>query len=252
MSGILERGRRTSFHDSMTKRQVTPLSDKRTRNLSILVLLLLAGSAWFLYASGFFAACSSAEALEAYIRGSAPYSHLFFFLLQLLSVVLAPIPSNITAAAGGMLFGTWPAFFLTFGAVLLGSCLVFLLARRLGQSFVDQMVSRKLSEQYQNVLHTKTTTFLVLAFLFPYFPDDVLCILAGLSKLSFRRFVCIALVTRPWGLLFASALGDASFSLPLWCLILIGILGVALFLFGMRYGDRIEQAILFRIQSKNL
>ena len=45
-------------------------------------------------------AVRSLEALRAYIAGFAPYSHLLFFLVQFLSVVLAPIPSNITAAAG--------------------------------------------------------------------------------------------------------------------------------------------------------
>ena len=74
------------------------------------VVLLCAGGGLFLYQSGFFAACASQEELRAYIAGFSPYSHLCFFVVQLLSVVLAPIPSNITAAAGGVLFGTWPAF----------------------------------------------------------------------------------------------------------------------------------------------
>ena len=71
---------------------------------------LCVGGGLFLYRSGFFSACASPEQLRAYISGFAPYSHLCFFLLQFLSVVLAPIPSNITAAAGGVLFGTWPSF----------------------------------------------------------------------------------------------------------------------------------------------
>ena len=139
-------------------------------------LLLLAGGGWFLYSSGFFQAVRSLDVLRDYIDRSAPYSHLLFFLVQFLSVVLAPIPSNITAAAGGLLFGTWPAFLLTFS-----------LARALGRDFADRLVSRKLSEKYQDVLRTKAPVFLVLAFLFPFFPDDMLCILAGLTDISFRR-----------------------------------------------------------------
>ncbi len=96
---------------------------KNRQKLLILAaaLLLLAGGGWFLYASGFFLAAQSLDGLRAYIVHFAPYSHLAFFLVQLLSVILAPIPSNITAAAGGVLFGTWPAFLLTFGAVAVGS-----------------------------------------------------------------------------------------------------------------------------------
>lgn len=225
---------------------------KNRRKLLILaaVLLLLAGGGWFLYSSGFFQAARSLDGLRAYIAHFAPYSHLAFFLVQLLSVVLAPIPSNITAAAGGVLFGTWPAFLLTFGAVVAGSLLVFWLARVLGRDFADRLVSRKLSEKYQDVLRTKAPVFLVLAFLFPFFPDDMLCILAGLTKLSFRRFAVIVLLTRPWGLLFASALGGSTLGLSPWAMVPIGLAGLALFLLGMKYGDKVEESVLSRLKGQ--
>lgn len=225
---------------------------KNRQKLLILaaVLLLLAGGGWFLYASGFFRAARSLDGLRAYIVHFAPYSHLAFFLVQLLSVILAPIPSNITAAAGGVLFGTWPAFLLTFGAVVAGSLLVFWLARVLGRDFADRLVSRKLSEKYQDVLRTKAPVFLVLAFLFPFFPDDMLCILAGLTKLSFRRFTVIVLLTRPWGLLFASALGGSTLSLPPWVMVPIALAGLGLFLLGMKYGNRVERSILNRLKGR--
>lgn len=219
---------------------------KKWAVLALTVLLLGAGGL-FLSRSGFFAACTSIPALRAYIDRSAPYSHLTFFVVQLLSVVLAPIPSNLTAAAGGLLFGTWPAFFLTYGAVMAGSLLVFWLARTLGRDFVDRVVSRKLAEKYQKVIREKTTVFLALAFLLPYFPDDMLCILAGLTPITFGRFALLALFTRPWGLLFASALGGASLSIPLWAMVLIGLAGVMIFVLGILYGDRLERAVLKRL-----
>lgn len=225
---------------------------KNRQKLLILaaVLLLLAGGGWFLYSSGFFQAAQSLDGLRAYIVHFAPYSHLAFFLVQLLSVVLAPIPSNITAAAGGVLFGTWPAFLLTFGAVVAGSLLVFWLARVLGRDFADRLVSRKLSEKYQDVLRTKAPVFLVLAFLFPFFPDDMLCILAGLTDISFRRFAVIVLLTRPWGLLFASALGGSTLALPPWVMVPIGLAGLGLFLLGMKYGDKVEESVLSRLKGQ--
>lgn len=213
-------------------------------------LLLLAGGGWFLYRSGFFQAVASLDTLRSYIDRFAPYSYLVFFLVQFLSVVLAPIPSNLTAAAGGVLFGAWPAFLLTFSAVLSGSFLVFWLARVLGRDFADKLVSRKLSEKYQSILRTKAPVFLALALLFPFFPDDILCILAGLTSLSFRRFALIVLLTRPWGLLFASALGDISLGLSPWVMIPIALLGLALFLLGLKYGDRVEELLLRRFGER--
>lgn len=225
---------------------------KNRQKLLILAaaLLLLAGGGWFLYASGFFQAARSLDGLRAYIVHFAPYSHLAFFLVQLLSVILAPIPSNVTAAAGGVLFGTWPAFLITYGAVAAGSLLVFWLARALGRDFAGRLVSRRLSDKYQDVLRAKAPVFLVLAFLFPFFPDDMLCILAGLTDLSFCRFAVIVLLTRPWGLLFASALGGSTLDLPPWVMVPIGLAGLALFLLGMKYGDRLEESVLSRLKEQ--
>ena len=213
-------------------------------------LLLLAGGGWFLYRSGFFQAVCSLDTLRAYIDRFAPYSYLAFFLVQFLAVVLAPIPSNLVAAAGGVLFGTWPAFLLTFSAVVSGSFLTFWLARLLGRDFADRFVSRKLSEKYQSVLRAKTSVFLALAFLFPFFPDDILCILAGLTHISFRRFALLVLLARPWGLLFANALGDVTLVLPPWGIVLIALLGLALFLLGLKYGDRVETLLLRRFGER--
>lgn len=226
---------------------------RRTYSRWLLALaagLLCAGGGVFLWRSGFFAAATSQEALRAYIQQFAPYSHLCFFLLQLLSVVLAPIPSNVTALAGGVLFGTLPAFLMTYAAVALGSVLVFALARGLGREAVNRFVGRKVSEKYREVIQSKTDIFLILAFLFPFFPDDVLCILAGLTNIPLGRFAVIVLAARPWGLLVASALGGASLSLPWWGMALIGVCGVILFLLGIKYGDRVEESVLRRLRRK--
>lgn len=147
------------------------MKQKTIRWLFLLAAVLLcAGGGLFLWRSGFFQAAASQESLRAYIQQFSPYSHLCFFLVQLLSVVLAPIPSNITALAGGVLFGTWPSFLMTFAAVALGSVLVFTLARGLGREAVNRLVGRKVSEKYREVIQAKTDVFLVLAFLFPFSP----------------------------------------------------------------------------------
>ena len=225
----------------------------RARRIKIIllavVLAILGACLWGLYHTGFFQAAGSEADLEAYIQGFAPWSHLAYFGIQLASVIVAPIPSNITAAVGAALFGMWQAFLLTFGAVAAGSLIVFALARGLGRGFVDRLVSRKMSEKYLDVIRRKRDVFLALAFLFPFFPDDVLCILAGLTDISFRRFAVLVLLTRPWGLLVSCAVGSSAVSIPLWGMALLGLAGLAVFLLSMKYGDRIEAAILEKLKK---
>ena len=155
----------------------------------VLLLLLVA-----LLRSGYFKAISSEAELEAYIARWEPWSQLAFFGVQLISVILAPIPSNITAAVGGVLFGTVQSFLLTWAAVVIGSMAVFVLARVLGQRFVQNFVGKKISDKYLDLIRRKRDTFLLLAFLFPFFPDDIICILAGLTDVSWKRFLVARLM----------------------------------------------------------
>ena len=213
-----------------------------------LTIAILGGCVWALYATGFFEAAGSPEQMGAYIARCAPWSHLAYFGVQLVSVIVAPIPSNITAAAGAYLFGLWPSFLLTWGAVAAGSAVVFLLARALGQEFAGKFVSEKLSEKYLDLIRRKRDVFLALAFLFPFFPDDLLCILAGLTDISFKRFFLLVVLARPWGLLVACMVGSATVSIPLWGMALLGVAGLALFLLAMKYGDKLEDAVIQRLK----
>jgi len=217
--------------------------------VALVAALLLAGGGLLLWQTGFFAAMGSLEDMRAYIERFAPFSHLAYFLVQLLSVILAPIPSNITALAGALLFGTWPAFALTAAAVTGGSVLVFWLARVLGRPFADRFVGRNISERYLDVIRRKRDIFLILVFLFPFFPDDMICILAGLTDISFKRFFLLVIAARPWGLLVACMVGSATVSIPLWGMALLGAAGLAVFLLAMKYGDKLEDAIMKRFEQ---
>lgn len=92
------------------------MKNKRDRiALWVLTIAILGGCLWALYATGFFQVIGSPERMGEYIVRSAPWSHLTYFGVQILSVVIAPIPSNITAAAGAYLFGLWrqaPSWYL--------------------------------------------------------------------------------------------------------------------------------------------
>lgn len=135
-----------------------------------LAILLLGFGALFLWHTGFFAALSSSASMEDYISRFSPYGQCFFFLIQFLSVILAPIPSNITALAGSVLFGLWQSFSLTYAAVILGSFLIFYLARALGRPFADRLVGRKVSEKYLDMIRAKQDILFIFGLSSSLFP----------------------------------------------------------------------------------
>ena len=208
-------------------------------------IALAGGSALAVWAAGRLG-ITSLEGAVLLIRSAAPWSCLSFLLLQLSSVVLAPIPSNLMATVGGACFGFPLGFAMTFCSVTFGSLLTFTLSRRLGRRWAHRMVEEKLSERYLGLLQRKRDSFLVLVFLLPFFPDDLICILAGLTDIPFRRFALIVVLTRHWGLMLASLAGAELFTAPVWVLPLLGLVGVLLFAAGLRWGDALEAVILRR------
>lgn len=191
----------------------------------------------------------SAEGVRDWVAGWSPYSEVIFFLMQVTTVIVAPIPSNVVAAAGGLLFGFPKGFFITIAAVLTGSSITFNLAKILGREAVQNFLSKKLDPKYLDLIQRKQDVFLWLVFLFPFFPDDLICILAGLTEIPYRRFIVIVLLARPWGLLFASALGGSALDLPGWSIPILAVVLCAAFFFGMKYGDKIENTVIDKIKK---
>ena len=224
---------------------------KRARRiaLAVLVVLALAAGVFALYRNGWFERIDSVEELRALIDRAGAFAGIVFFLLQMLTVIIAPIPSNVTMMAGALALGFWQAMLLGIAAIWAGSMLMFLLARRLGHRAVQRWMDHGLMEKYLPVIEEKQDMFLFLTLLFPFFPDDRLCILAGLTSMPTARFAGIMLLARPWGLIFAALLGSGELSLPAWgWAVMLGVLAV-IFVLAMKYSRQIEER-LFALVSR--
>ena len=224
---------------------------KRARRiaLAVLVVLALAAGVFALYRNGWFERIDSVEELRALIDRAGAFAGIVFFLLQMLTVIIAPIPSNVTMMAGALALGFWQAMLLGIAAIWAGSMLMFLLARRLGHRAVQRWMDHGIMEKYLPVIEEKQDMFLFLTLLFPFFPDDMLCILAGLTSMPTARFAGIMLLARPWGLIFAALLGSGELSLPAWgWAVMLRVLAV-IFVLAMKYSRQIEER-LFDLVSR--
>ena len=122
--------------------------------------------------------------------------------------------------------------------------IVFLAARALGRNAVQRFLDKGVMDKYLPIIEEKQDMFLFLTMLFPFFPDDALCMLAGLTNIPLGRFVAIMALGRPWGLVVAALLGSGSISLPIWAWAAIGVAGLLIFVLAMKYSAQIEDALL--------
>lgn len=219
---------------------------KKVIRIALIVVVLaavLAGCGYALWKTGVFERINSVDELRAVISGAGVWAGVVYFLLQMMTVIVAPIPSNISMMAGALALGFWKAMILGVLAVVAGSIIVFLAARALGRSAVQRFLDKGVMDKYLPVIEEKQDMFLFLTMLFPFFPDDALCMLAGLTNISLGRFTVIMILGRPWGLIVAALLGSGSLSLPIWAWVILGIVGVCVFYFAMKYSSEIEEKL---------
>jgi len=135
---------------------------------------------------------------------------LVFILFQMLQVIVAPIPGQVTGIVGGYLFGTFlGATYALLGATIASIC-IFFIVRKLGEPIVRRFVPAKVMNRFDYLAKTKGPLAFFLVFLFPVFPDDLICFIAGLTKIPIKTLIVISVVGRLPGYVMLSYVGSSA------------------------------------------
>jgi uncharacterized membrane protein YdjX (TVP38/TMEM64 family) len=173
--------------------------DKKTIIGFAVVGLVLGTIIYLLYAHGFIEYFTSRHRLIQFISDHRAYSALIFIGLQIIQVIAAPVPGEVTGFVGGVFFGTfWGIIYSTIGLTL-GSWIAFLLARLAGRPLVEMVVKPETIKRYDYVMKHKGMFLAFLMFLIPGFPKDILCYLLGLGHMGQRDFLIVSTTGRLLG-----------------------------------------------------
>lgn len=170
---------------------------KWVMNGSTVVGLALMGLfAWYCYRIGIF---QSQEALENFLHSFGFWAPFIFTLVQGVQVVLPVLPGAIGCLAGVLVFGPVWGFVYNYIGICAGSICAFLLARRYGAPFVRSISNPRTYEKYIGWLEkgNRFDKLFALAIFFPVAPDDFLCYLAGLTRMSLKKMTLIILLGKP-------------------------------------------------------
>ena len=139
------------------------------------------------------------NALRGLVGDSVILGPVLFMFLQIIQVVIPIIPGGISCAAGVLIFGPIAGFIYNYVGICIGSILIFLLGRHYGKPFILRLVSNKTYTKYIGWLDNEKRfeRLFALAIFFPVAPDDALCLMAGLTKISVKKFILIILLAKP-------------------------------------------------------
>jgi len=142
------------------------------------------------------------------IKSSHPYDALVFISFQILQVLFAPIPGEVTGLIGGYLYGPVLGTIYSTIGLTIGSWLAFMLARFLGLPFVVKAVKPEILAKYDYVMEHQGAIVSFVLFLIPGFPKDYLCYIMGLSHMKLWIFLLISTVGRLVGTILLSMSGS--------------------------------------------
>ena len=144
----------------------------------------------------------------AFLESLGPFAIVGFIGLQVLQVVVAPIPGEVTGLIGGYLYGPVIGVIWSTIGLTIGSYIAFALARYFGRPFVDRFVDKSILKSFEYLLHHKGVFLVFLLFLIPGTPKDYLCYVLGLGHLTTAQFLVITGVGRLFGTILLTVGGD--------------------------------------------
>lgn len=157
---------------------------------------ILLGAVYTYNISGFSEKVSSVEELRSYISGFGGYAVAVTVLMQILQVVVLPIPGFVAVGAAVALYGPFYGGVISYVGIWIGSATAFFIGRYLGYKFASWLVGKESLDKWLLKVKGKDKVVLTLMFLLPFFPDDVLCFVAGLSSMSKKFFFIMMTISR--------------------------------------------------------
>ena len=137
------------------------------------------------------------EALVAAIRGLGGWGVAVYFILQVLQVVILPLPAAVCYIPGSLIWGPLTSTLIASAGVIVGSVSAYFIGKCLGKRAVIWIAGREITEKYSAYFAKHGKVLFLLMQILPFFPDDILCMVVGLTGMNFWFFLVSVAVVRP-------------------------------------------------------
>lgn len=175
-----------------------------TLTLILVVVVALAALIW-----PYISFLTDREELQRIVVDSGPWAPLVFMFLQMLQVVIAPLPGTVISLAGGYIFeAVWATLYAMIGTTV-GFWIVFVVSKRYGRRVMKYFVPADKIAKYDRIASSKGAfAFISVGFLFPFIPDPILGYVAGTTPIPTRVLMAICLLMRFPGVAMTSTVGS--------------------------------------------
>ena len=194
------------------------------------------------------------EAVITLVRSTGEWGMLVFVLIQFLQVVVLPLPAVVCYVPGAVIWSPMTATLLASAGVIAGSFFCYFLGRKFGRKALVWLAGKDAAEKYADYIGNRSKGIFLIMQILPFFPDDVLCIIAGITAMNFPYFAGVIVLVRPLIIAAYCFLGDGSiipfsgWGIPVWLAIIAVFATLAVLSF--KYQKRFEDWLFSKFSRK--
>ncbi len=194
-------------------------------------------------------------ALKSMLESTGGWGMFVYFLIQVLQVVILPLPALICYLPGTYIWGPLTATLIASGGVICGSLICYVIGKFWGKKAVVWIAGKENTEKYANYLGKRGKVIFVLMQILPFFPDDILCMVAGLTAMSFPFFLVTIVLVRPLIIAAYCYLGsgtvipfDQPWGIAVW--VVIFAVCIVLAVLSFKYQDKVEKWLVEKFTKR--
>lgn len=196
------------MQNNIFKKRITSKTKLKIIAVVAVILLIAIYVIWDLLNNGPLTSfLNNKDTIISWVEGHGFLGPLAFIFLQVLQIVLAPIPGQIVGGVGGFLFSWWGVLWTCIGTAI-GGFIVFWLSRKFGRPLVEKIVKKDSLDKFDFIFNNNTSFILFVIFLIPGLPDDIICYLAGLTNISLKKLVTLFVIGRLPAIIIINYLGS--------------------------------------------
>lgn len=130
------------------------------------------------------------QGFREYLLGFGVWAPVVSSLLMVFQAVIAPLPAFVVTFTNGLLFGWVWGTVLSWSSAMLGAALCFWVARALGRPVVERLVGGTHALDVSDVFFARYgSRAIVISRLLPFVSFDIISYGAGLTPVSFWKFL---------------------------------------------------------------
>ena len=169
----------------------------------------------------------------------SPFDEIVFIFLQIVQVVAAPVPGELTGFIGGYLYGPVLGTIYSTIGLTLGSWLAFVLAHFFGMPLLEKIIKPAVVEKFDHFMEHQGILVSFFLFLIPGFPKDYLCYIMGVSRMPVGTFLIISAAGRLLGTIMLTLTGNSARNGQYFLLGCFVVVGIIIFVAAYYYQDKL-------------